>query len=152
MINQVILIGRLGGDPEDRSSGNTDITTFSMATDSGWGDRKRTDWHSIKTFGKTAEACMQYLSKGRLVYVCGRIEYYKDNDGRWWTTIIANEVKFLGGGEDNGGQRSNSRGPRNNSHSSRSGSSDSRRGSSRRQRKQRQEKSFTPIDDDDVPF
>lgn len=104
-INKIILIGRLGADPETRQaqSGKA-VTKFRIATDSGWGDNKTTDWHNIVTFDRTAEACAKYLTKGRMVYVEGRVSYRKwdkeDGTSQWFTDIIANDVQFLGGGED----------------------------------------------------
>lgn len=106
-VNKVILIGRLGADPEKRhaKSGKA-VTKFRIATDSGWGDNKQTDWHSVVTFDKTAESCAQYLSKGRQVYVEGRVSYRKwdkdDGTTQWFTEIIAERVRFLGGRDDSG--------------------------------------------------
>jgi single-strand DNA-binding protein len=109
MVNRVILIGRLGADPESRESAEgKPICKFRMATDSGFGERRQTDWHAIVTFGKTADACAKYLSKGRQVFVEGRISYRKwqkdDGTTQFFTEIIANDVRFLSdGGRDGGG-------------------------------------------------
>ncbi|MCB0330445.1 MAG: single-stranded DNA-binding protein [Bdellovibrionales bacterium] len=106
-VNKVILVGRLGKDPESRfSQSQTPITNFSVAT----GERRKdqtgnwvehTEWHNVVTFGKTAENCSNFLKKGREVYIEGRIQTRKwqDKEGkdRWTTEIIANQVQFLGG-------------------------------------------------------
>jgi len=95
-MNKVILMGRLGADPEMRyaASGKA-VTKLRLATDSGFGDRKQTDWHSIVAFDKTAESCGKYLAKGLRVLVEGRISYRKADDGRWFTDIIADRVNFI---------------------------------------------------------
>lgn len=104
MINSAHLIGRLGKDPIARFTPNqVAVTNFTIATDSSYskdGERhKRTDWHNIVTFGKIAEAASNYLKKGRLVYVEGRLQTrsWDDKDGikRYTTEIVASEVKFL---------------------------------------------------------
>ncbi len=75
MGNKVFLIGRLGKDPEVKEYGdNKTMCKFSLATDDGWGENKHTNWHLIKVWGKQAELCARYLSKGRQVKVEGRIE------------------------------------------------------------------------------
>lgn len=110
MLNKVILIGNLGADPETKTSGTgTEICNLRVATserrkdkDGQWSDH--TEWHRVVCFGKTAENCAKYLTKGRQVYIEGKIstKKYQDKDGndRWSTDVVANEVKFLqGGGE-----------------------------------------------------
>lgn len=111
MINKVILVGRLGRDPELRytASGQA-VVNFSLATDDSWTDKNgerqsRTEWHNIVAWARLAEICQQYLTKGRLVYIEGRIQTreWEDRDGnrRWTTEVVANEMKMLGGrGED----------------------------------------------------
>ena len=113
-VNKVILIGNLGRDPETRFTGNgTAVTNFTMATterrkqqDGQWGEQ--TTWHRIVAFDRLAELCQQYLSKGRQVYVEGRIQMrkYTDRDGaeRTSTEIIAREITFLQGGSAGGGR------------------------------------------------
>ena len=109
-VNKVILIGRLGKDPELRySQSQTAICSFSLATgerrkdaSGNWGEH--TEWHKIVCFGKTAENCNTYLKKGKEVYIEGRIQTQKwqDKEGkdRWTTEVIANTVQFLGGKSD----------------------------------------------------
>lgn len=108
-VNKAIIVGNLGKDPEVRftPSGKA-VAKFSVATTESWGDQEgggrqeRTDWHNIVVWGKQAEACGQYLAKGRQVYIEGAIRSrsYDDKDGnkRYITEIIAQRVQFLGGG------------------------------------------------------
>lgn len=101
MVNKAILIGRLGKEPECRTaqSGKM-VCRFSLATDSGYGQSKKTDWHTIVCFDKQAEFCKNYLHKGSLVYIEGRIsygEYEKDGVKRYTTEIMANTVQSVGG-------------------------------------------------------
>jgi single-strand DNA-binding protein len=118
-VNKVILIGNLGADPETRyTQGGQAVTNFRIATSDRWTDRngqaqERTEWHRIVTFGRLAEHCRDYLSKGRQVYVEGRIQTRqwedKDKNKRYTTEIVAQTVQFLGargeraGGEQGGG-------------------------------------------------
>jgi single-strand DNA-binding protein len=105
MVNKVILIGRLGADPEVRyTQDGAMVTNFRLATNEQWTDRsgekmQRTEWHRIVTFGKLAEICGNYLSKGRLVYTEGRIQTrsWDDRDGnkRYTTEIIATNMQIL---------------------------------------------------------
>lgn len=109
-VNKVILVGRLGADPEVRyTAEGRAVVTFRLATSSfapgegGEGAKQeRTEWHRIVVFGKQADTCGQYLSKGRLVYVEGRLRtrQWDDRDGnrRYMTEIVAQTVQFLGGG------------------------------------------------------
>jgi single-strand DNA-binding protein len=103
-INRVILIGRLGRNPEDRvTPGGTRVSNFSLATDqfrNGEGTtQKFTEWHKIVAFGKTAEHCNQYLTKGRLVCVEGSLQtrsWEKPPGEKHYTTeVIASRVTFL---------------------------------------------------------
>jgi single-strand DNA-binding protein len=106
-VNKVILIGNLGRDPELRYTKNGQaVANFSLATNERWTDREggqqeRTEWHRIVAWGKTAELCAQYLSKGRSAYIEGRLQTreYEDKEGikRFTTEIVAQQVTFLGG-------------------------------------------------------
>ena len=110
-LNKVILIGRLGRDPEVRYMPNGEaVCNFSVATSETWNDRngqrvERTEWHNITMYRRLAEIAGQYLHKGSQVYLEGRIQSrkYQGKDGieRTAYDIIANEMKMLGGG--NGG-------------------------------------------------
>ncbi len=101
-INKVILIGRLGKDPEERTtSGGMRVSNFSLATDSfhsGNGD-KTTEWHRIVAFGKLAELCIQYLKKGRLTCVEGSIQTRSwekpPGEKHYMTEVVASRVTFL---------------------------------------------------------
>jgi single-strand DNA-binding protein len=108
-INKVMLIGRLGRDPEERTTaGGTHVSNFSLATDtyhSNNGD-KTTEWHRIVAWRNLAKICGEYLSKGRLVYIEGKIRTrtWEDKEGnkRSTTEIEATDMKMLGGaGEQN---------------------------------------------------
>lgn len=99
-VNRVILVGRLGKDVELRTSqSGKSVGKFSLATDTGWGDNKKTDWHNIVTFDRIAENCSKYIKKGSMVYVEGRISYNKwekePGNNITITSIVANEVQFL---------------------------------------------------------
>ena len=112
-VNKAIVIGNLGRDPELRyTAQGTAVANFTVATNESWTNKKgereeRTEWHRIVAWGRTAELCAQYLSKGRSVYVEGRIQTreYEDREGqkRRTTEIVANTVQFLGG-RGQGGQ------------------------------------------------
>lgn len=105
MVNKVILIGRLGKDPEVRyTPDGTMVTTFRMATDEQWKDKngekvQRTEWHQIVTYRKLAEICGNYLVKGKLVFIEGRIQTrsWEDKEGvkRYTTEIIASNMQML---------------------------------------------------------
>ena len=111
-INKVILVGRLGQDPEVRyTPGGVAVANFSIATSEEWkdkdtGDKKeRTEWHRIVAWRKLGEICGEYLSKGRQVYVEGKLQtesWEKDGVTRYTTKIIASDVQFLGGRESSG--------------------------------------------------
>lgn len=106
-VNKVILIGNLGDDPEVRFTGTGQaVATLRMATNERWTDKggqqqERTEWHRVIVWGKQAEHCKEYLSKGRQVYVEGRIQTreWTDKEGnkRYTTEIVAQSVRFLGG-------------------------------------------------------
>src|SRR5512138_592795 len=106
-INKVILIGNLGRDPELRyTQGGQAVANFTLATNERFstkdGDKQeRTEWHRIVAWGRTGELCAQYLSKGRSVYIEGRLQTreWEDKEGqkRRTTEIVAQTVQFLGG-------------------------------------------------------
>ena len=112
-LNKVILIGRLGRDPEVRYMPNGEaVCNFSVATSETWNDRngqrvERTEWHNITMYRKLAEIAGQYLKKGGLVYLEGRIQSrkYQGKDGieRTAYDIIASEMKMLGSRNENSG-------------------------------------------------
>jgi single-strand DNA-binding protein len=108
-VNKVIIIGRLGSDPEVRySAAGKAIAKFNVATNesvpSGEGNwEERTEWHRIVAFDKQAEFCGNYLSKGKQVYIEGRLRtnQWEDAQGvkRYTTEIVVREVQMLGGTE-----------------------------------------------------
>lgn len=108
-INKVILVGRLGQDPDVRyTASGSAVTTISIATSESWKDRntgqqqERTEWHRVVFFGRLAEIAGQYLKKGSQVYIEGslRTNKYTDKNGieRYSTDVNANELQMLGGG------------------------------------------------------
>lgn len=121
MINKVILVGRLGKDPEIRSTpSGTSVCRFSMATDEKFTDRngekqERTEWHNITAWGKLGEICGQYLRKGKLVYIEGsiRTDSWDDKESgqkKYKTEIVANTMKMLDRkGDDEGGSYAGAR-------------------------------------------
>ena len=105
-INKVILIGRLGQDPELKyTPSGAAVCNFSLATTENWADKngqkqERTEWHRIVVWGKLAELCNQYLSKGRQAFVEGSLQtrsWEKDGVKRYTTEINARNIQFLGG-------------------------------------------------------
>ena len=119
-VNKAIIVGRLGNDPDGgQTKSGTPTCTLSVATSHKNNGEEITTWHRIKCFGKTAEACMQYLSKGRQVYVEGRMNNgkytAKDGSERYFSEVVASHVEFLGskseagnsGGQGQGGQWGN---------------------------------------------
>jgi single-strand DNA-binding protein len=106
-VNKVILVGRLGRDPETRyTGGGQAVANFSLATDESYKDRngerqKRTEWHKIVVWGKQAEIAQQYLKKGSLIFIEGRIQSreWQDKEGQKRTSfeIVANNFRMLGG-------------------------------------------------------
>lgn len=106
-VNKVILVGNLGKDPELRyTPSGTAVCTFSLATSERFKNKQgeqqdRTEWHNIVVWAGLAEICGKYLSKGKQVYIEGRIQNrsYDDRDGnkRYITEIVANEMQMLGG-------------------------------------------------------
>lgn len=125
-VNKVILIGNLGRDPEMRyTQGGSPVASLNVATTRKWRNKQtnelveETEWHRVTAFGSMAEAIERFLSKGRQVYVEGRIKTssYDDKDGvkRYSTEVVAETVQFLGsrdGGGSSGGRQPSGRGDR----------------------------------------
>lgn len=105
-VNKVILLGRLGANPEIRyTPSGAPVANFNIATSESWNDKggqkqERTEWHRIVVWNKLAELCNQYLAKGRQVYLEGRLQtrQWDDKDGnkRYTTEVVASTVQFLG--------------------------------------------------------
>ncbi len=116
-LNKAMLIGRLGADPEIRyTNNNVPVANLSLATNTTYRDKdgnnqENTEWHRVVAFNKLAEIAENYLGKGRLVYIEGRLQtrQWEDKDGntKYTTEIIANTLNMLGGrgdGQSQGGQ------------------------------------------------
>lgn len=106
-VNKVILIGRLGRDPEVRyTSDGTAVANFSIATSREWNDktsgekREQTEWHRIVAFRRLGEICGEYLTKGSQIYIEGRLQTreWQDKEGnkRYTTEIVADQMQMLG--------------------------------------------------------
>jgi single-strand DNA-binding protein len=116
-VNKAIVLGNLGKDPELRhTTGGQAVTELTIATNEGYKDKsgewkERTEWHRVVVWGRQAENAARYLSKGRQVYVEGRLQTreWTDRDGnkRYTTEIVAQNVQFLQGGDRQGGGRYN---------------------------------------------
>lgn len=107
-MNKVQLIGNLTRDPETRYSigeNQTAICRFSIAINTGYGDKQKTDYPQIVVFGKQAENCDRYLNKGNKVAISGRIQtgsYEKDGQKIYTTEVVAEQVEFLTPKQDEG--------------------------------------------------
>ena len=110
-INKVIIIGRLGKDPEVRYTPSGDaVANFSVATSEEWKDKatgekkQKTEWHRIVAFKRLGEICGEYLSKGSQVYIEGRLQTrsWEDKEGvkKYTTEIIVQKVEFLDGRQE----------------------------------------------------
>jgi single-strand DNA-binding protein len=106
-VNRVILVGNLGADPEMRyTASGTAVAKFRMATSETFVDKQgsrqeRTEWHRVTAWGKLAEICGQYLAKGRLVYIEGKIRsdsWEQEGVKRFSYEIVADTMRMLGGG------------------------------------------------------
>jgi single-strand DNA-binding protein len=105
MINKVILVGHLGKDPDSKYlPDSTPVANFTVATDENYKNKsgekvQKTEWHKIVAFGKLAEICTQYLTKGKLVYIEGRIQTraWDDKEGvkKYTTEIVASSMQML---------------------------------------------------------
>jgi single-strand DNA-binding protein len=116
-VNKAIVIGNLGRDPEVRyTPGGQAVCNFTVATNEQWKDKggdkqERTEWHRIVVWGRQAELCGEYLSKGRTVYVEGRLQTRewtnREGQKQYTTEIVAQAVQFLdkAGGGGGGGSR-----------------------------------------------
>lgn len=111
-VNKVILLGRLGGDPESRQAGATTVANFTIATSDKYKDKQdqwqeRTEWHRIVAWGKLADICAQYLHKGSQVYVEGKLQtrsWEKEGVKQYTTEVVLSEMQMLDGKPQNNGQ------------------------------------------------
>ena len=114
-VNKVILVGNLGRDAELRyTPGGAPVATLNMATTEIWNDKggqrqEKTEWHRVVLWGKTAESLSEYLTKGKQIYVEGKLQtrQWDDKDGnkRYTTEVRGDRVVLLGGGGGGGGGR-----------------------------------------------
>jgi single-strand DNA-binding protein len=113
-VNKVILLGRLGSDPDLKYLPNgTAVCKFSLATSDSYTDssgqkQEKTEWHKVSTWAKQAENCAKYLTKGRQAYVEGKIEtrsWEKDGQKHYSTEINAQSVQFIGDAPRQGAQQ-----------------------------------------------
>jgi single-strand DNA-binding protein len=150
-INKVIIVGRLGNDPEVRYTPNGQaVANFSVATSDNWTDKntnekkERTEWHRIVVWGRLAELCKDYLSKGRQVYLEGKLQTRswvdKSDNKKYTTEIIANQLQFLG--DAKGKQESDSSYDQSNAYNN----------EAKDYTPNFQENSSDDINDDDIPF
>lgn len=124
-LNKIMIIGNVGKDPDvTYTPSGMSVARFSVATKDHWTDKatgekkEKTEWHRIVAFAKLGETCGRYLTKGKQVYVEGRLQttsYEKDGITRYNTDIIANAIQFLGArgeggapGQGGGGYQQNS--------------------------------------------
>ena len=145
-VNKVILLGNLGRDAELRyTPGGAAVATLNLATTEVWNDKggqrqERTEWHRVILWGKQAETLQEYLTKGKQIYVEGRLQtrQWDDKDGnkRYTTEIKADRVTLLGGGGGGRGSGGMERGDRGGQASHDGGD----------------EPPVDPITDDDIPF
>jgi single-strand DNA-binding protein len=150
-VNKVILVGNLGRDAELRyTPGGAAVSTLNMATTETWTDKsgqrqEKTEWHRVVFWGKVAESLTEYLTKGKQVYVEGRLEtrQWNDKDGnkRYTTEIKGDKIVLLGGG-GGGGQRGGG--------TPRGGGSEESMGGA--QPAHGADVPDTPLTDDDIPF
>jgi single-strand DNA-binding protein len=160
-VNKVILVGRLGQNPEVKyTPSGAAVANFSVATNESWMDKagqkqERTEWHRVVVWGKLAELCSQYLAKGRQVYLEGSLQTRqwqdKDNQTKYTTEIRAQTVQFLGTGAGAGASSGQSQGAGPNQYSNNpgAGASASDFGGAMPQMGPTSEPSFT---EDDIPF
>ena len=146
-VNKVLLVGNLGRDAELRyTPGGAAVATLNLATTEVWNDRnnqrqEKTEWHRVVLWGKQAESLQEYLTKGKQIYVEGRLQtrQWDDKEGqkRYTTEIKADRITLLGGGGGGGGGRAGG-GADYGSRGSGAGGMD--------------EPPVEPITDDDIPF
>ncbi len=164
-VNKVILIGNLGRDPEMRyTQGGTAVCQLNLATTRVYTNKsndrvEETEWHRVVVWGKQAESCEKYLSKGRQVYIEGRLQTrnYDDKDGnkKYITEIVADAVQFLGGRGEGGGGGGGGGGDRERDRGGERRGGGAERGASRESGPPDDfNDSYVPADpgDDDIPF
>lgn len=105
-LNKVMLIGRLGKDPEVRQAGDSKVANFSIATSEKYKNKQQetvenTEWHNIVLWRNLAELAEKYLTKGSQIYIEGKLttRKWQDQNGndRWTTEVVGSQMRFLGG-------------------------------------------------------
>jgi single-strand DNA-binding protein len=147
-LNKVMIIGRLGKDPEIRhTTDGTAVASMTVATSEKWKDKstgekkESTEWHRVVAWRRLAEICGEYLQKGKEVYIEGKLQtrqWEKDGVTRYTTEIVAHEVKFLGGGNQQGNQQG--------------GQNQNRPAQNQNQQPQQQQNQYPGEGSDDIPF
>ncbi len=155
MVNKAIIVGRLGRDPEmRRTSTGTPVASFSVATDEKWtgqdgSKQSKTEWHNVVAWSRLAEICEQYLKKGKLVYIEGRLQTreWDDREGnkRRTTEIVASNMQMLSSRQEDEAMGSHDYG---------NGASSSRQAGPGKSSQSVNDASSSDLDltDDDIPF
>lgn len=94
MVNKVILVARLGEDPIRKEFGSTILCEMRVCTEKSRGSNKTTEWFTIKAFGELAKPCLDFLKKGRMVFILGEFQSRKVNEKTYYD-IVASEIQFL---------------------------------------------------------
>lgn len=101
----IFITGRVGGDPETRAAGTSNVTSFSVAVDQGWGDKKQTNWFRVSIWGDRGSKLASHIAKGNKIAVTGELEV-TDYNGKQQLNVRAAEVDpFLGGKNESGAQQ-----------------------------------------------
>jgi single-strand DNA-binding protein len=153
-LNKVLLLGNIGRDPELRYTGSGKaVATFTLATSQRWrdqdgNDQERTEWHRVVAWGRLGEICGEYLSKGKQIFIEGRIQSrdWEDKDGNKRTTVevIANDMIMLGGPSHSQSRDSDEDAARQPAIRTRSEEGPSK--------KTDEDKSYPPPPEDEIPF
>lgn len=161
-VNKVILIGRLGKDPEIRyTNDSTPVANFSIATSEYYKDRngerqESTEWHNIVAWRQLAEISEKFLHKGKLVFIEGKLRTrsWEDKDGnkKYATEIVADNITMLGRKEDDENSGNAGGGYSSGNQSNRPAGNASSYGDNRPQQSSPQNAQNVQIDDDDLPF
>lgn len=109
-VNKVFLLGRLGADPETIKFDDGSMSKFAVATEEVYKKSKTTQWHNIVAYGATGENCSKFLRKGSMVWIDGKIvtrQAEKNGVKTYYTSIVANNVKFINSNKNNGGNEGN---------------------------------------------
>lgn len=109
-VNKVFILGRLGNDPETVKFDDGSMCKFSVATEEVYKKNKTTQWHNVVAYGTTGENCSKFLRKGSMVWIDGKVvtrQAEKNGVKTYYTSIVANNVKFINSNKNNGGNEGN---------------------------------------------